>query len=199
MKQHSYILILVLSGLVSCEKQPSLMPMMINEFITGEVNGIPFKSGITVPHGAFMKQDWCNKNVVAMILVKKNAEKEYQIILVDFFHAEAGNYVPTDSSVSHRKNGICVLDSVYIGLYFKSYPGDDVTMDDYRLLKGSWNYFKILYYDPEKNEIQGEFAAKFVRINKHQRAKEAVDTITYTNTKFIVSNIYVQEIFTEPR
>ncbi|MGV3602258.1 MAG: hypothetical protein ACO1N1_13685 [Dyadobacter fermentans] len=72
-------------------------------------------------------------------------------------------------------------------------------MDSYRLLEGPWNYFKILYYDPEKKEIQGQFGAKFVRINTRQMAKAAVDTITYTNGKFILSNMYVQEVFTEPR
>jgi hypothetical protein len=39
----------------------------------------------------------------------------------------------------------------------------------------------------------------FVRINKRQHGREAVDTITYTNGKFLLSNIYVQEVFTEPR
>jgi hypothetical protein len=172
---------------------------MTNEFITGEINGVPFKSGIAVEMGGFVKQDWCDKNVAAMMLVKKNTEEEYQIILLNYFHAKPGNYVPTDSSMRHQRTSICAWDSVNISLYFKSYPGDDVTMDNYRLLEGPWNYFKILYYDPDKKEIQGQFGAKFVRINKRQRAKEAVDTITYTNGKFIVSNMYVQEVFTEPR
>ena len=199
MKRHSYILILMLSAFLSCEKQPPMDPRMTNEFITGEINGVPFKSGITVEMGGFVKQDWCDKNVVAMMLVKKNAEKEYQIIILNFFHTKPGSYIPTDSSVYHRKNAVCSLDSVNISLYFTTYPGDDVTTDYYRLLEGAFNYFKILYYDPVKKEIQGQFEAKFVRINKHQRATGAVDTITYTNGKFIVSNMYVQEIFTEPR
>lgn len=199
MKRYSYILILLLSGLLSCERQPPMDPWMANQVITGEVNGVPFKSGITVDHGAFVKKDWCDKEVVAMMLVKKNAEEEYQIILLNFFHARSGNYIPTDSSVRHRRNSVCSQDSINVSLYFKSFPGDDVTMDNYRLLEGPWNYFKVLYYDAGKNEIQGQFGARFVRINKRQRAKAAVDTITYTNGKFIVSNMYVQEIFTEPR
>jgi len=172
---------------------------MTNEFISGEINGVPFKSGIAVELGAFVKQDWCDKNAVAMTLVKKNAEEEYQIILLDFFHTKPGNYVPTDSSMRHQRSSICTWDSVKVGLYFKSYPKDDVTMDDYRLLEGPWNYFKVVYYDPVKKEMQGNFEAKFVRINKRQHAKAAVDTITYTNGKFVVTNMYIQEIFTEPR
>jgi len=72
-------------------------------------------------------------------------------------------------------------------------------MDIYKLLEGPWNDFKVLYYDPKKNEMQGQFAAKFVRINKRQHGRESADTLTYTNCKFLVSNIYVQEVFTEPR
>ncbi len=199
MKRISYILVLLFSGMLSCEKQPPFDPRMTNQLITGEINGVPFKSAITVEMGAFVKKDWCDKTVIALILVKKNSENEYQNLLLNFFHAKPGSYILTDSTVSHRKNAVCSLDSINISSYFKSFPRNDVTMDDYRLLEGPWNYFKVLYYDPEKNEIQGQFGAKFVRINKHQRAKEAVDTITYTNGKFIVANMYVQEIFTEPR
>ncbi|MGG7661908.1 hypothetical protein [Dyadobacter sp. BHUBP1] len=174
-------------------------PRKTNQLITGEVNGVPFKSAITVEMGAFVKKDWCDKIVVAMSLVRKISEDEYQTIILNYFHAKPGNYVPTDSLVIHQRNAVCSLDSINISSYFKLFPQDDITTDNYRLLEGPWNYFRILYYDPKKNEIQGQFAAKFVRINKHQRAKEAVDTIAYTNGKFIVSNMYVQEVFTEPR
>ena len=134
-----------------------------------------------------------------MGLVRKIEEDQYQIVYLNFFHAEPGDYTLTDSAVSHRKNTLCTLDSISAHSRFTTFPGNDDSMDSYQLLEGPWNHFKILYYDPEKNEIQGQFAAKFVRINKRQRAKEAVDTITYTNGKFIVSNVYVQEVFTEPR
>lgn len=174
-------------------------PWFTSEFITGEINGAPFTSGIAVEMGGFVDQDWCDKNVAALMLVKQNAEEEYQTVLLNYFHTQAGNYIPTDSSVSHQRNSICALDSVNMSLYFVSFPRDDITMDSYRLLEGPWNYFKILYYDPEKKEIQGQFGAKFVRINTRQMAKAAVDTITYTNGKFILSNMYVQEVFTEPR
>jgi hypothetical protein len=199
MKQYSYILILLFSGTLSCEKHPPLNPRMVNQFIAGEVNGVPFKSGMTVEMGAYVKQDWCDKVVIDMGLTRKISEEEYQVIILNYFHARPGNYVPTDRFVSHKKNAVCSLDSINISSYFKLFPGDDITTDDYRLVEGPWNYFKVLYYDPEKKEVQGQFAAKFVRINKHQRAKEAADTITYTNCKFVVANMYVQEVFTEPR
>ncbi len=150
-------------------------------------------------HGAYLRKDLCDKDVVALMLTKKNAEEEYQILHLNYLHARPGEYVLTDSSVRHKIKSVCSLDSINASLYFQSYPRDDVRTDSYRLLEGPWNHFKILYYDPKKNEIQGQFAAKFVRVNKHQRANEAVDTITYTNGKFIVSNVYVQEVFTEPR
>ncbi|SEJ55703.1 hypothetical protein SAMN05216327_112233 [Dyadobacter sp. SG02] len=199
MKRYSYMFVLLFSGLVSCDKQPPKDPRITQEFITGEINGVPFKSGIAVEMGGYVDPDWCDKNVAALMLVKKNAEEEYQIILLNYFHTKPGNYVPTDSSMRHQRNSMCAWDSVNVSLYFKTYPRDDVTMDRYRLLEGPFNYFKILYYDPVKNEMQGQFAAKFVRINKRQRAKEAVDTITYTNGKFIVANMFVREVFTEPR
>lgn len=199
MKGYSYILILLLSGALSCEKQPPMGPRMVKEFITGEVNGMPFKTAMTVERGASVKKDVCNKDVMWMSLVRKIEEKEYQIIHLNFFHTVAGNYILTDSTVSHRKNAMCTLDSISTHATFESYPGNDESMDNYRLLEGPWNYFKILYFDPEKNEIQGQFAARFVRINKRQHGREAVDTITYTNGKFLLSNIYVQEVFTEPR
>lgn len=199
MRRYSYILILLLSGMLSCEKHPPLNPRMVNQFITGEVNGVLFKSEITVELGAFVTKDWCDKVVIDMGLVRKISEEEYQVIILNYFHAKPGNYVPTGSFVSHKKNAVCSLDSINISSYFKLFPGDDITTDDYRLVEGPWNYFKILYYDPEKNEVQGQFAAKFVRINKLQRAKAAADTITYTNCTFVVSNMYVKEVFTEPR
>lgn len=199
MKRYSYIIILLLSGLLSCEKQPPMKPWMINEVITGEVNGVPFKSGITVPHGASVKQDMCDKDVIAMSLVRKIEEDEYQIIHLNFFHTMPGNYILTDSANSHRNRLICTLDTITTSLSVEAFPGDDVSMDTYRLLEGPWNYFKVLYYDPRKNEMQGQFAARFVRINKRQHGREAVDTIAYTNGKFLLSNIHVQEVFTEPR
>lgn len=174
-------------------------PRMTNEFITGEINGVPFKSAITVEMGAFVSKAFCENNVIWMGLTRKIEDDEYQIMYLNFFHTKPGNYTLTNSSVSHRKNTSCTLDSITASLNFMAYPGDDVSMDTYMLLEGPWNYFKILYYDPDKKEIQGQFGAKFVRINKRQRAKEAVDTITYTNGKFILSNIHVQEIITEPR
>lgn len=94
---------------------------------------------------------------------------------------------------------MCTLDSISASSYFLSEPADDTPSDAYRLLEGPWNYFKVLYYDPKKSELQGQFGARFVRINKVQNSTEAVDTITYTNAKFILSNIYVQEVFTKPR
>jgi len=199
MKRYNCMLLLLLSCMLSCEKQPPLDPRMVNQFITGEINGVAFKSAITVESAAYVRKDLCDQNVIAMSLVRKIGDQEYQMIVLDYFHGKSGNYVPTDSSVRHQESSICSLDSINISSYFKSFPRNDVTMDDYRLLEGPWNYFKVLYYDPDKNEIQGQFGAKFVRINKHQRAKEAVDTITYTNGKFIVANMYVQEVFTEPR
>ncbi|MBO9611618.1 MAG: hypothetical protein J7619_02925 [Dyadobacter sp.] len=199
MKRYNYILILLLSGLLSCEKHPPLNPRMVNQFITGEVNGVPFKSAMTVEMGAYVNQEWCDKVVIDMGLIRKISEEEYQVITLNYFHAKPGNYVPTDTIVRHKKNAVCSLDSINISSYFQSFPGNDVSMDTYRLVEGPWNYFKVLYYDPDKNEVQGQFAAKFVRINKHQRAKEAADTITYTNGKFTVSNMYVLEVFTEPR
>jgi hypothetical protein len=199
MKRYSYILILLFSGILSCEKHPSLNPRMVNQFITGEVNGVPFESAMTVEMGAYVRQDWCDKVVIDMGLVRKISEEEYQVIILNYFHAKPGNYVPAASFVSHKKNAVCSLDSINISSYFKLFPGDDITTDDYRLVEGPWNYFKVLYYDPDKKEVQGQFAAKFVRINKRQRAKTAVDTITYTNGKFVVANMYVMEVFTEPR
>ena len=199
MNRYSYILVPLLFTLLSCEKQPPMKPRMVNQLIIGEVNGVPFKSGITVEMGAFVSKDFCENNVLWMGLTRKIEDDEYQIMSLNFFHTKLGDYTLTNSSVSHRKNTSCTLDSITASLNFMAYPGDDVSMDTYRLLEGPWNYFKVLYYDPKKNEIQGQFAAKFVRINKRQRAKEAVDTITYTNGKFIVANMYVQEVFTEPR
>ncbi len=199
MKRYSYILILSLSCLLACEKQPAMNPGMVKQLITGEVNGVPFKTGMAVSHGAFVRKDLCEKDVIALNLVRKIGEEEYQMILLNYFHAKPGNYVLTDSSVQHRKEPLCTLDSITASSHFKLFPEDDFRTDTYRLLEGSWNYFKVLYYDPEKSEIQGQFGAKFVRINKRPRAIEAVDTITYTNGKFLLSNIYVQEVFTEPR
>lgn len=199
MRGSGYILLILITGMLSCEKPPAMNPRIVTQFITGQVNGVPFRSAIAVEMGAYVVQDWCDKVVVATSLVRKIREDEYQIISVNYFHAKPGNYVPTDSSVYHQKNAACFLDSVKIHSYFKSFPRDDIKMDSYRLLEGPWNYFKILYYDPEKKEIQGQFGAKFVRINTRQMAKSAVDTITYTNGKFILSNMYVQEVFTEPR
>lgn len=174
-------------------------PWMVNQVFSGEVNGVPFKTGITVPHGASVTTDMCDKYVIAMSLVRKIEDDEYAIVHLNFFHTEPGYYVLTDSANSHRDRLICTLDSVTTKLSFDSFPGDDVSMDIYRLLEGPWNYFKVLYYDSKKNEMQGQLGAKFVRINKRQHAREAADTITYTNGKFILSNIHVQEVFTEPR
>ncbi|OJV21910.1 MAG: hypothetical protein BGO21_25495 [Dyadobacter sp. 50-39] len=174
-------------------------PFMINQVVMGEVNGVPFKTGITVPHGAALTQDMCDKNVVAMSLVRKIGDDEYQIVHLNFFHTKPGKYILTDSANSHRDRLICTLDSITTSLSADSFPGDDVSMDIYKLLEGPWNDFKVLYYDPKKNEMQGQFAAKFVRINKRQHGRESADTLTYTNCKFLVSNIYVQEVFTEPR
>ncbi|MBO9611617.1 MAG: hypothetical protein J7619_02920 [Dyadobacter sp.] len=199
MKRYSYILMLLLSGLLSCEKQPPVDPHMVNQVFMGEVNGVPFKTGMTVWNGAIVSKTFCENDVVALALARKIEEDEYQIVYLNFFHAKPGNYTLTDSTVSHCKNTLCTLDSISAHARFTTYPGDDASMNSYRLLEGPWNYFKVLYYDADKNEIQGQFAAKFVRINKHQWAEAAVDTITYTNSKFIVSNIYVQEVFTEPR
>lgn len=200
MKRHSYVLILVFSGLLSCEKQPPMDPWMVKQVFIGEVNGVPFQTGMTIQHAAFVSQEMCIQDVVAISLIRKISEKEYQRVHMNYFHTRPGNYTLTDSAVSHRENAtMCILDSISIGGYFLSEPADDTPSDAYRLLEGPWNYFKLLYYDPKKSELQGQFEAKFVRINRRQHAREAVDTITYTNTKFILSNIYVQEVFTEPR
>lgn len=172
---------------------------MANESITGEVNGKPFKSGITVPHGAWVTTDMCDKHVVAMSLVRKIEDDEYAIIHLNFFHTKPGNYVLTDSANSHRNRVVCTLDSVTTSLSFDAFPGDDVSMDTYRLLEGPWNFLTVSYYDPEKKEMQGQFAARFVRINKRQHAREAVDTITYTNGKFFLANMFFQDVITEPR
>lgn len=199
MKRYNYILILLLSGLLSCEKQPPMDPWIVNQVFSGEVNGVPFKTGMTIERGASMRRDMCDKGVMWMSLVRKIDEDEYQIVHLNFFHTLPGNYVLTDSANSHRNRHVCTLDSISTHSTFESYPGNDVSMDVYRLLEGPWNYFKVLYYDADKNEIQGQFGARFVRINKRQHGREAVDTITYTNGKFFLSNIYVEEIITEPR
>lgn len=199
MKRCSYILILLFSGLLSCEKQPLMDSHMVNQVLMGEVNGVPFKSGITVWNGGIMSKILCKSDVIGMGLARKIEDDEYQIVYLNFFHAKSGNYTLTDSTVSHRKDTLCTLDSITAGLYVESYPGDDVSMDSYRLLEGPWNNFRVLYYDPGRSEMQGQFTAKFVRINKRQHGRESVDTLVYTNCKFLVSNIYVQEVFTEPR
>ncbi|MDR6808663.1 hypothetical protein J2Y45_005875 [Dyadobacter sp. BE34] len=199
MKRYSYIVILLLSGLLSCEKQPPVNPHMVNQVFTGEVNGVPFKTGMTVQFGASVNQEMCVMDVVAVSLMRKISEREYQRVHMNYFHTKPGKYTLTDSAVSHSKNAICILESISTGAYFLSQPEDDTPLDSYRLLEGPWNYFKVLYYDPEKSELQCQFGAKFVRINKVQYAAGAMDTITYTNSKFILSNIYVQEVFTEPR
>jgi hypothetical protein len=199
MKRYSYIFILVMPGLLSCEKQPPVDPHMVNQVFIGEVNGVPFKTGMAVWNGAIVSKTFCENDVIGMGLVRKIEEDEYQIMYLNFFHAKPGNYTLTDSTVSHRKDTLCTLDSITAGLYVESYPGDDVSMDSYRLLEGPWNNFKVLYYDPRRNEMQGQFAAKFVRVNKRQHGRESVDTLVYTNCKFFVSNIYVQEVITVPR
>lgn len=200
MKRCNYIFILLLSGLLSCEKQPPMDPWMINQVFTGEVNGVPFKTGMMVQFGASVSQEMCvNDDVIAVSLMRKIDEREYHRVHMNYFHTKPGNYTLTDSAVSHRKNGVCTLESIRTGAYFLSEPGDDTPSDSYRLLEGPWNYFEVLYYDPKKSELQCEFGAKFVRINKVQHSAGAVDTITYTNARFILSNIHVQEIITEPR
>ena len=199
MKRYSHMTILLLSGLLSCEKQPPMKPQMVNQVITGEVNGVPFKTGMTVQWGASIKQDMCDQDVIGISLVRKIDETECQVVHMNYFHVRSGDYILTDSAVRHRENAACTLDSIGAGSYFVSDPGDDTPSDVYRLLEGPWNYFKVLYYDRIKNEIQGEFGAKFVRINNVQNTAGAVDTITYTNGKFILANIYVQEVITVPR
>lgn len=174
-------------------------PWMVNQVFMGEVNGVTFKTGMTVSHGASVTTDMCDKHVIGMSLVRKIDDDEYAIVHLNFFHTKPGNYVLTDSANSHRDRQVCTLDSITTSLSFDSFPGDDVSMDSYRLLEGPWSYLKVLYYDSRKNEMQGLFGARFVRINKRQHAREAVDTITYTASKFILSNIHVQEVFTEPR
>lgn len=199
MKRNSYALMLLLVGLLSCERQPPMDPWMVKQVFMGEVNGVPFKTGMAVQHGASVDLEMCTKNVIAVSLLRKVEEREYQTVHMNYFHAKPGNYTLTDRVVSHRKNAVCTLDSISAGAYFISEPGDDTASDVYRLLEGPWNYFRVLYYDSKKSELQCEFAAKFVRINKVQGTAGAVDTITYTNAKFILSNIHVQEVLTEPR
>ena len=199
MRPYRHIFILAMSCLLSCEKQPLMDSHMVNQELTGEVNGVPFKSGITVWNGAIVSKTLCKSEVIGMGLVRKIEEDEYQIVYLNFFHTKPGNYALTDSTVSHRKDTLCTLDSITADLHVESYPGDDVSMDRYRLLEGPWNNFKVLYYDSGRNEMQGQFAAKFVRVNKRQHGIESVDTLAYTNCKFLLSNIYVQEVFTEPR
>lgn len=174
-------------------------PWMIKQVFTGEVNGVPFKTGMTVRNGAFVSQEMCIEDAIAVSLTRMIDEKKCQRVYMNYFHTVPGNYTLTDSSVSHRKNGICTLDSIRASAYFFSEPEDDTPSEAYRLLEGPWNHFKILYYDAKKRELQGEFAAKFVRTNKIQNTEGAVDTITYASCKFILSNIHVQEIITEPR
>lgn len=188
-----------MSGLLSCEKQPPMTPGMVNQVFMGEVNGVPFKTGMTIQYAASVSRQMCVQDVVAISLIRKINEKECQRVHMNYFHAKSGNYTLTDSAVSHQKNTVCTLESISTGAYFITGPGDDTASDVYRLLEGPWNHFKILYYDAKKRELQGEFAAKFVRTNKIQNTAGAVDTITYTSCKFILSNIHVQEIITEPR
>ena len=75
MKRYSYILILLFSGLLSCEKQPPVDPWMVNQVFSGEVNGVPFKTGMSVSHGASVTTDMCDKHVIAMSLVRKIEDK----------------------------------------------------------------------------------------------------------------------------
>lgn len=197
MKRYSYIVFLF--GLMSCEKQIPIRPGMVNEFIAGEVNGVSFKSEMTVENGAILNTSLCESNVIGMGLVRKIEDDEFQVLYLNYFHTKPGDYILTEKAVMHPKNTVCALDSITASLTVMAYPGDDVPMDIYRLVEGPWNYFKVLYYDPNKNEMQGLFSARFVRINKRQHGRESVDTITYTNGKFMLSNIHVQKVFTEPR
>lgn len=199
MKRYCYTLIVSLSVMLSCGREPSFDPWAVNQVLSGEVNGVPFETGMTVRYGASLVTDMCDKDVIAMSLVRKVQENEFAIVHLNFFHIQSGNYVLTDTAINHRNRLVCTLDSITASLSFESFPGNDESLDVYRLLEGPWNYLRVLYYDYKKNEIQGQFAAKFVRINKRQHATEAVDTITYTNAKFLLSNVHVQEVFTEPR
>nr|WP_295923346.1 hypothetical protein [uncultured Dyadobacter sp.] len=198
MKKYSYISILILWSLLSCEKPRPIKPRMVHQVISGEVNGVPFKSGITVEMGAVTRTDLCDDHMVTMGLVRKVEDERYEIMYLDYTPGVPGIYTLTDSLIQYFVGVGCPHDTIHASFALMSYPGDDEAMASYRLLKGPWNYLEILSYDPEKNEMYGKFAAKFARINVLNPSRPS-DTITYTNGKFILANIYVQEVITEPR
>lgn len=199
MKHYMLVLLLLFSGTLSCDKLSPSDPSATHGFITGEINGVPFQSANVGETGVITKNDLCDKPLAAMLLPKKNGDTEYQVILLNFFHAEPGNYVLTDRNVKHKANAKCLLDSIYAELYFQPYFREDWTTDNYRIVEGPWNYLEVLSYDAKKREIQAQFGAKFVRINPQQKAKEAVDTITYTKCRFILSNMQFNDPYAEPR
>lgn len=198
MKKWSYVSITLLL-LLSCDKDPAPNAMMVNQFFTGEINGVPFKSEITVQMGACVRRDLCDKDAIWINLARKIDDETYQMVFMEYIHGQPGEYWLKDSLTAHLTSGVCTQERIYATSSFKEYPGDDITMDDYRLLEGPWNYLRILKYDSDKGELQGEFGAKFVRENKVQHAFDAVDTITYTNAKFFLSNMYIADVITEPR
>ncbi|MGV3602257.1 MAG: hypothetical protein ACO1N1_13680 [Dyadobacter fermentans] len=199
MKIYLYALLLASYSLAACDKQPPFGPRMVNEIVTGEVNGLPFKSEMTVEMGANIIQDLCDKDVIWLNLLWKTPKGKYQSLFLHHLHCMPGNHALTDSSKLHNSNGICTKDSVQASLQFKSDLVDDHGTDYYRLVEGPESYLRIIAYNLEKREIRGEFSARFVRIKNTRKAAEAEDTLTYTNGKFIFGNIHVQEIITEPR
>lgn len=199
MRKSTILLQLLLAGLPSCDKQLAPKPTMVNQFITGEINGVPFTSGITVQMGACVRKDFCDKDAIWINLARKIDDETYQMVFMEYIHGQPGDYWLKDSLTAHYKSGVCTQERVYATSSFQAYPGDDITMDDYRLLEGPWNYLKILKYDFKKGELQGEFGARFVRENKVQHAFDAADTVTYTKTKFYLSNMYIADVITEPR
>ncbi|WP_353718523.1 hypothetical protein [Dyadobacter sp. 676] len=134
-----------------------------------------------------------------MSLVRKLEEEKYQVMYLDYTPGKPGSYALTDSLIQYIAGNGCPHDTVRAVFALMSYPENDERMATYRLLEGPWNYLKILYYDRKKSEIHGEFASKFVRVNNALNASGPVDTITYTNGKFFLKNMYVQDVITEPR
>lgn len=198
MKKYANALILSLC-LVGCEMYPEINKRLVDMSFSAEINGVPYSTRGKLNRGAVVKTDLCNYDGVFLRLIRELSAERYQIVHIGGFHAKVGTYGLTDSLVNHQGTGNCQLKSFKCSLEFKSYPGDDVAMDSYRLLEGPWNYLKVLSYDQKRSTIKGEFSARFVRIDKVGSGPEAADTVTYTNGKFLISHMHVQEVITEPR
>jgi hypothetical protein len=179
--------------------QSEIDKRLVDMSFSAEINGVRYSTRGKVNHGAWIKKDLCNHDGIFVGLIRELSAERFQIVYMGLFHAKVGTYALTDSLVDHQRTGDCQLQTFSCSSEFRAYPGDDVAMDSYRLLEGPWNYLKILSYDQKRSTIKGEFSAKFVRIDKVGSGPEAADTVTYTNGKFLLTNMYVQEVITVPR